>query len=176
MTMGTPARAGSWAVALAIGLGACGPDEPRPHVYFEDFETECDGAPCGWERSAGDADQATWIETIHPGEHALRFVGEVTVRGPAAPPMSRLATSGAIFATLVARCDVGSALAMDVVLNDATLGAVVARASIVAREEWDTVDVAMMTDGAFTSATVSAVVITKSGGGACEIGEIVIDG
>lgn len=161
---------------LASLLSACGPGAPPAYLYFEDFETVCDGSPCGWERSSGEPDQATWVETIHPGEHALRLTGEVGVRGPAGSPEERAILGSGIGGCVVARCDAGSRLQFDVLLEDALVGSVVGTVRLLPPSEWSGPTTADLTlDDDVSDASVTAVLITKTGPGACEVGEIVFE-
>jgi hypothetical protein len=68
-----------WAlIAVVVSLGACR-TRRRPRSIGEDFETVCDGTPCGWERVRGSPIKRS-VETIHPGEHGLRLTGESRAR------------------------------------------------------------------------------------------------
>lgn len=174
-----PLRRWPWlALAALIGALACEPDPFPNRPFYEDFETACDGTPCGWERSDGDASQAIWVESIHPGEHALRLTGEVTVRGPGADPEVPATFSGTrLSVRLVARCDPGDTLAVDVLAIDAFGARHELRSVINPESEWTRVATGFATSATFLDdARISAVIIRKNGEGVCEIGEIVLDG
>jgi hypothetical protein len=165
-------------VATLLAMLACDPDLPPTRFYDEDFETLCDGTPCGWERTSGDETQATWIETIHPGEHGLRLEGQASVRGTNAG-----ATTGDAFAVetlsveLTARCDLGSQLRVDLVLADEFGETFIASALAAPEAAWSPPPgVTVVTDAfAARAARVTAVGIAKTGPGACEISAIAID-
>lgn len=173
-------RAQRWpwlAVGLLLSMIACYADAPS-RVYLEDFETLCDGSPCGWERARGTADQATVVSTIHPGEHGLRLTDEVSVRGPGSTDDAETIFGSFIDARVVARCDARSTLTMNVLAVETSTGIVwTATAIISAQEEWSDVvrPTALNFDGSPAAARITAIVLTKSGSGACEIDEIVID-
>ena len=168
-----------WLVLAALlAMLACDPGLRPIRFYDEDFEALCDGTPCGWERTSGDATQATWIETIHPGEHGLRLRGQASVRGTSVGE-----TTGEVFLVeslsveLTARCDIGSELRVDLVLAD-ELGNTFTASALAAPEPlWSAPLGALVTTDAFgASATrVVAVGIAKTGPGACEISAIAID-
>ncbi len=102
-------------VSLLLGLVACGPIETN--YYDEQFETVCDGAPCGWARTSGEPEQAHWISTIHPAIHGIRLSGDVSIRGPGG-----MGPSGhdpaSLYARMTARCDEGNQLRIDVLFSD----------------------------------------------------------
>jgi hypothetical protein len=164
-------------VGLLLGLLACDPDDFPPRIYLEDFETLCDGVPCGWERSAGEPGQARWVETVHPGEHALRLEGEVSVRGPAAAEDARTTSSTELSARLAMRCEPGNTVRLDVLLVDELGTTHQASGNGTAEPEWEAAtDVRLTTEAtAWSRARVTGVVLTKTGDGVCEIGELRID-
>ncbi|MBX3275221.1 MAG: hypothetical protein KF729_33455 [Sandaracinaceae bacterium] len=166
------ARIGAGLALAAIVAGyACQP-ERQTRVYLEDFEGElCDGVPCGWERSTGTPAQARWVETIHPGEHALQLEGDVTVRGPGAFDTIR---GPRMLLRFVVRCDPGSRLGLDVLVSDG-LGTRALGVAAFAPPEWDEVSVTLGGGGEIADSRISAVVLTKTGPGVCEIAEIVMD-
>lgn len=164
-------------VAALLAMVACRPGPPPTRLYDEDFETLCDGAPCGWERTHGDATQAIWVETIHAGEHGLRLDGQVSVRGtrsgaPADPvPVETLSVE------LTACCDIGNELRVDLVLIDEHGGTFTASAFAMPAREWSPpLGAPIVSRGGLAEvAGVMAVAITKTGPGACEISELAID-
>lgn len=161
-----------WALLAGIVAGwACEPSRTE-RVYYEDFEGElCDGTPCGWERSSGTPEQARWVETIHPGEHALALTGDVTVRGPGS---SATLFGPDILMQMTVRCDAGSRLAVDVVISD-ELGSRALGVDAFTPTEWDQVSVTLGDGGDISSSTIQGIVFTKTGTGTCEIGEIFLD-
>lgn len=155
-------------VLVLIVTAACETDRVIP-LYSEGFEVLCEGTPCGWMRSVGTPDQATWVETVHPGEHALRLTGEVTVRGPGSDAASRV--SSTLTLQITVRCDLGSSLTADIVINDAT-GSRPYTHRVVTQQNW-TQDICWFnTDG---GPRIVAIVLTKRGTGVCEIANIMID-
>lgn len=164
-------------VSVFVAMVACEGRVFPERAYHEEFETLCDGTPCGWEVSRGDPSQATWVTTLHPGEHALRLTGEVIVRGPGAmeeaPDAIQLVAPSLHVA---ARCDAGSRLQLTVLATDRA--GVPARASVEVPTdtEWSGASiVSLMLDTTVVDARVTAVVIEKTGTGSCEVAEITID-
>ena len=101
-------RLALWTALFAIALSttACQPAPPPEQLFREDFETLCDGLPCGWVRAVGMPWQARVVETIHPGEHGRLLDGpDVIVRGPGGEPMEVAIESGRLQTRLVASCD-----------------------------------------------------------------------
>ncbi len=168
-----------WAlVGLLLAVMACAPEDLPPRFYREDFETLCEGVPCGWSRTTGNDDQAIWVETIHPGEHGLRLTGEVSVRGAGAMGEEPVLV-GAMQVQLDARCDLGSELRVDLVVADELGNQVTGSAAFAPPAEWEA---PLIAPPSFASAplsgTVSRVVaigIAKTGAGACEISDVAID-
>ncbi len=170
-------------VVIVLAFIACDPDAVPERYYREDFESLCESVPCGWERVRGDADQAQWISTIHPGEHALRLVGEVSVRGPGSEPIASPPSVNDLFVQLSGHCDIGSAIRIDVVMLDefgrtfnGTLSTSI-RDPFESSSEWTSIDARLTYDdaSATTAASVIAIGITKTGPGVCDLSEIVID-
>lgn len=163
-------------IAALLGVLACEPEEAPRRMYVEDFETVCDGAPCGWSRTMGSADQATWVETIHPGEHGLRLTGDVTVRGPEAGEDARRLRGDSVTLHVANRCDVGNTLDAVVVLEDdsGTLHDGVAR--ILTSPDWTNRGVRTVFDsGTIVGGRVVSVILEKGGPGSCEVGDITVD-
>lgn len=109
----------SIALGLALlSLPSCAP-APDPEMFLEeDFETLCDGVPCGWVRSGGPEDGARWIETI-PGDHGLLLEGDgVFVRGPAAPPLATTTLVDVVAVRATARCDSTSSITVRVSIEE----------------------------------------------------------
>lgn len=156
-----------------LGLIACY-EAPLARVYVEDFEVLCEGTPCGWARTGGTPEQVQWVSTLHPGEHALRLEGDVSVRGPAASPEDLPAYSSNLTASMAMRCDDGGTIEVSVLMDDGA-GIVVGTGSVSAGDEWRVSVVSLTSDFDSLSGMVTGVVIEKSGPGTCEIGDIVID-
>jgi len=163
--------------ALWLGLGAlvagyaCEPTVVT-RAYLQDFEGErCDGAPCGWERSTGTPEQATWVETIHPGEHALRLSGIVSVRGPGSDVVL---VGPDVILQMTARCDPGSNLAVDVIVVD-ELGTRPLRVDPIAADAWSLTSVTLGGGGDISNSRIAAIALIKTGSTSCEIGEIWVD-
>ncbi len=162
-----------WIGVATIIVGyACQPAVVT-RAYLEDFEGElCEGAPCGWERATGTAEQATWVETIHPGEHALRLTGMVSVRGPGSDtPL----LGPDVQLRMTVRCDPGSALDVDIIIVD-ELGTRPLNFTPVAGDSWGaTVLTLGRGGGVISNSQIAAISIRKTGSTACEIGDIRID-
>lgn len=164
-------------VALLLAIVACEREGLAPRFYRADFEQVCDGVPCGWERTSGDPSQATWIETIHPGERGLRLEGEVNLRGPGASA-DQVWAPDLLSALLTARCDLGSQLHVDVVMADETGASFSATATFNPAAEWRNpieTSLTIVSEPRANAARVIAVGISKTGLGVCEISELIID-
>lgn len=166
-------------LALLLAMMACAPEDEPPRFYREDFETLCDGVPCGWQRIVGDEDQAVWVETVHPGEHGLRLTGNVTVRGPGTMDVDEPVVAAALSARVAARCDSGSTLRFDIVLADSLGTQSTSSTAHSPPAEWGEPLVfwpsPVPEPASGTLSRVVAIGITKAGAGACEISDIAID-
>ncbi len=96
-------------LAVAISLfcvAGCGGGDFAPRILFEDFETLCDGVPCGWTLTDGDPANVEYVETIHPGVHGFALSEETTLNGPGGEviPFAGLAF-GSLQAEVSVRCD-----------------------------------------------------------------------
>lgn len=164
-------------VAALVAMYACGGGgPPKEYVYVEDFEVLCDEVPCGWERVAGGESQATWVETIHPGEHGLRLSGETSVRGPGSEDEVEPFYTSDVRAVLAARCDGGSELVVEVIFAGENGEPVVQHTTVAPYADW-TGPTHGWLDGAsdIRATRVLAVGITKTGAGTCEISDLVLE-
>lgn len=117
-------------LALAVALG-CGAPEDPDRIYEEDFETACDGTPCGW--TQGLEGDVFYVETL-PGDHGLAFEDGAFARGPEAPALPVPRVAAAVTARVNARCDLGAALRIRVSVDEGDRGAVVTFAGDVVPE------------------------------------------
>lgn len=186
-----------WLLWSCLGLLACRelPEGPT-RLYEESFEDVCvdesTGAetPCGWSQIAGPEGGASWVDTIHPGEHGIRLAGEGTiVRGPAGMERTSVLRFGAVELYVSARCDVGTQLIVEAGLRDVETGASdTFRGRATPSDEWGNgTIVALVSDfalvdggvsgGMFGSANVRIDILSLrvSGGGACEVDHMIID-
>ncbi|MFK7984927.1 MAG: hypothetical protein AB8I08_02775 [Sandaracinaceae bacterium] len=165
------------AAALVIGL-ACQPDAYPTRLFLDDFETLCDGVPCGWEQTAGESGRARWVETIHPGEHALELTDDVVVRRTGIVPAERPMVTTTLDVRVAATCDTGSTLELSLVVADAT-GATrdetLPLSFFSGESDWTNLSPAIVFEMPLTDPVVRAVVLRKSGAGRCRIGELAID-
>lgn len=158
--------------AIAILASGCG--TPRvERLWLEDFEELCDGTPCDWTRVTGTAEQATWVETIHPGEHGLQLIDDVSVAGIGSETVSAAET---LHGAATVRCDPGSTLTLELLVGDIS-GRREFTLDITSPSEWGEMEFNVPDDGGFLfgDARVSAAVFNKSGSGSCEISEIYVD-
>ena len=177
-----------WTLAALLALMACGDDAPPQlePMFEEQFESACEGLPCGWTQIAGPAGATRWVTTIHPGEHGLELEGEgVAVRGPT-PEMPR---SALLFSPLraraAARCDAGAELQLRVTALSETDSIDIFEGRLDTSTEWGgslgdvTLDSVTAPDaGPFSarSVRVVGVEVHKTGPGICEIDSLWIDG
>lgn len=168
-------RAVPWLFVLPIlGFVACDPDlETR--FFVEDFETLCDGAPCGWERSAGAEGDVTYVSTIHPGIHGLRLRNTVSARGPGGP--ARL-LEGDLFSSVTATCDPGATLDITVVVSS-ELGGITTYSSPLFfgdGDDFQRIETPIRVDGFIgQTVTVQAVILEKRGSGTCTVDDVLLD-
>lgn len=157
-----------------------------PPFYLEDFESQCDGLPCGWEQIEGDRGQSRYVETIHPGEHGVELRGEgVTIRGEAMVEGTVSVSFSTVQALVVARCDRGDALTIRLAVVDLSSGAIDTMVGAVSpAEDWEeTPTVSLTGTGALSPMSITGpnlrftgITVSKTGTGACQISEIAIDG
>jgi len=162
----------SWVLLGVILAGyACEPDR-RPPPYLEDFEGElCDGAPCDWSRTSGTPGQASYVETIHPGEHALQLTGDVEIRGPG----NGLTLPGPeVLVRMTVRCDSGSRLSGALIITDDLGTRPLPIPNVFAPTRWAETTVTVGGGGEIFESRLVAIELTKTGTGSCEIGEIMI--
>lgn len=163
----------------ALALVGCPTFVDGDYVFREEFEGPyCDGAPCGWVRVAGPADAARIDESL-AGEHALFLDGSgVVVR--VEPAVAVLDVSDSVLALdLVARCDVGSTLVVEIGATESFSGRLVELTPPLSQprnvlNEWGQprpTAVALGGEGTVLS-TIDSITITKSGDGLCEIASI----
>lgn len=171
-------------LGATLGALACGPLERTDdggRTFFDDFEQTCDGAPCGWSTVAGSALGAQWVETFHPGDHALRFVEDgVTLRRDL-DDVSRL-TSDFMTVRAAARCEEGATLVVRVAVENldgsapATFEATLFPAEVFTLDPSSTLlrvedprGDAGIDDGFARSRRIRAIGITKRGRGQCDV-------
>jgi hypothetical protein len=177
------------ALAALFVLLACGDDDGgriSEALFEEDFESECAGAPCGWEQIAGAPGAARRVATFHAGEHALALEGErVVVRGPMPAAMAAVSTFAELQGTVSARCDAGATLDLRVATIDESVpggGLDSFDARLAAPPTWENARLLVRLvpsgeDGGFAASTVRVLGVTliKDGPGVCEIGDLRID-
>lgn len=178
--MSAPSRLGLVALGVALGLvGAAAGCNGTTDValWRDDFESACEGAPCGWVQIAGPRGSATWIETV-PGEHGVQLVG-------AGVAISRIAGDDSVIfparvsslqAHVVARCDPGSQLTLIVTVHDQATGMPLdASGSATFPSTWDgnrSLFDLFAADATARNATfddIVSVVVHKDGEGTCEV-------
>jgi hypothetical protein len=162
------------ALALAVLVAGCGGHDWNG-LWHDDFETVCDGAPCGWTQVAGPAGAVTWTET-GPGEHGLAMVGVVAVSiSPEADEVAAPAPVSSLKAHVVARCDRGAELTLIVSVRSAAGGLIDASGSATFPSEWDgtrsTFDLFAndSTSSSLEFNDIVGIVLHKEGAGACEV-------
>lgn len=171
-------------VLAACGVTACNPAVDRSIVLEEEFETLCDGVPCGWVLASGPEGAATWIETL-PGDHGLMLTGEgVFVRGGPAPPPPSPVFADNLALRASARCDPFAFLTLRTTIEttDVPSRLVTFQADLVVDDTWEPMprDVTMVPVDADLSpwnvSRVLGVSVLKSGPGSCEIDYLAIRG
>lgn len=162
-------------LGLALHASGCNPGEVD-YFYQEDFETTCEGAPCGWSQVRGPVGAATYGETL-PGDHALVLSGEgVVVRGDG--QVGHFTVLDTLVLSTVARCDAGSALRYELTFDLNTEGDIDVRSvDVFAPVDFRTAtpSTRFTTSGAVGVVGVAGILIFKSGSGTCEIASISIE-
>jgi len=163
----------SLAAALLVLAGCGGPGRIVP--YEEDFETLCDGTPCGWVQTLGPPGAVSYLETI-PGDHGLSFTGDgVVARGGARTLAS---VSLLEIAEVSGRCDDGSSLELRISVIDETGVAATLEAVSMPGAEWSIPEPIPLSapPGRLPGVReVVGVLVRKLGPGACEIDRLVLD-
>jgi hypothetical protein len=167
------------AFVIAIGCIAGCADHPHLFLFREDFESSCNGAPCGWTQIAGAAGSASYVETL-PSEHGVQLVGpgvaiaRDVASAPASPTGEGVAIDDDLRAHIVARCDPGATLSLIVTLDAGTRSIDVSGGATFP-PTWDGTRAIFVlsppqpTDVGVTFTRVRHVVIHKQGTGACEV-------
>jgi hypothetical protein len=162
-----------------VGLAGCPTFADGDYVFREEFEGPyCDGAPCGWARLSGPED-AAYVDEPLAGEHALFLDGSgVVVRVEPAASVEDLGDS-TLALDLVARCDVGSTLVVEIGATESFSGAVVELTPPLVQprnvlNEWGQPrpTAVALGDGRLVLRSIDSLTITKSGDGVCEIASI----
>lgn len=163
------------AFAALASIASCNGTTPTP-LWREDFETACDGAPCGWTQVAGPMGAATWIETA-PSEHGVELSGPgvAIARLATGHEVNGLHPVGSLKAHVVARCDPGAQLTLIVTVQNAAGGPIDVSGFATFPSTWDgsrtTFDL-FASDSALSSAQfidILDVVLHKEGDGLCEV-------
>lgn len=72
VTLRSPAALSALATLL---LSACPCDAGLVDLFADELRQDCDGLPCGWTSSDGDA---RFVPFLHEGEHAIELTGAMT--------------------------------------------------------------------------------------------------
>lgn len=167
---------GRASVALALAasaLAACGPFD-SPYAWSDDFEGPlCDGAPCGWSRLAGPAEGARWGETL-PGEHGLVLSGNgVIVAAEPAISLGATTLDFNIAIDLIARCDFGSTLTVEIGATENVTGELrgYSPATLNVLSSWTDPrpNASRLGSGIDELRSIDTITFSKSGDGVCEI-------
>lgn len=170
------------AILLALLAPACSGTPDPDLVYIEDFESLCDGTPCGWVQSGGPDDAARYAETV-PGDHGLELLGDdVFVRGPVPDALSRARFADRIAVRMSARCDFGSSLEVRVTIEEPApvMRVMTFGKEVVPEDAWTnplpdaTLDPLEASPGPWQIQRVLGVSVLKRGAGSCEIDYLAI--
>jgi hypothetical protein len=163
------------ALALALGAAGCEPRSDPFALYVEDFETVCDGSPCGWFQSSGEDERAVYVETL-PGDHGIELIGDgVAVRSEAGEPLEFRVFTAALAVRLVARCDALSTLELRTTVELTDTTTVTLGREIVPEDTWSsllpdqTLNPLDPVPTPWSIRRVLGVSILKHGTGSCEI-------
>lgn len=163
-------------LVLASAIAGCGGHDWNG-LWREDFETTCDGAPCGWTQVSGPAGAVTWIET-GPSEHGVEMTGDGLAIAimPSGDEVVGSDPVSSLQGHVVARCDRGAQLALIVTVQNLAGGpAVSASGTATYPSTWDGTrttfdlfaDDTTQQSAQFTD--LLSVVLHKTGPGTCEI-------
>ncbi len=168
-------------LAPALLASGCPRFDDGNYVFRDEFEGPlCDGAPCGWVRVAGAADSASWGESL-PGEHGLHLRGSgVVVRIEPEDAMLELGTQDSLLVLdLIARCDVGSTLSVEVGALESFTGEIRSYEPTLSvgtniLTEWGQPrpNAVQLGSSGFVLDEIDSITIAKSGDGLCEIDSI----
>ncbi|GAB4204884.1 MAG: hypothetical protein OHK0013_20220 [Sandaracinaceae bacterium] len=171
--------------ALVIGLVSIGaalasgcPRFEDAYFYREEFEGPyCDGAPCGWTQVAGSAESAR-IEEILPGERALVLEGSgLIVRVEPDVAVGNVGDS-VVALDLIARCDLGSTLAVEVGASESFSGNILSftptltSGNVIMDWNQGRPRAVALGGGRTVIATIDSITISKSGDGVCELASV----
>ncbi len=164
------------ALALLALVPACNGASDQA-LWRDDFETLCDGVPCGWSQVAGPAGAVTYVETA-PSEHGLQMRGDGVAISRTADGDEVLvpAMAASMRAHVVARCDAGSQITAIVTVRNLTGGLPIDVSGVATYPStWDgtrtTFDL-FVTDSGDRDAQyddILGVVLHKEGPGVCEV-------
>ncbi|AKF08461.1 hypothetical protein [Sandaracinus amylolyticus] len=165
--------------SLAASLVGCPAPDDESAIYVEDFETTCDGTPCGWAQITGAEDGASYVETL-PGDHGLQLVGrDVTVRG-GTDEASQSMISTQLLARANARCDLGSHLVMRATIALQDANTLTYEAELVPDVTWTSATrdqnmrVVEVASPPWQIERVLGVSLRKEGDGSCEVDYLAI--
>jgi hypothetical protein len=159
------------ALVCVLPLVGC-PTSSAQYIVSEDFETECDGTPCGWNIRGGDG-TASYIETI-PSDRGLLLEGEVLLMRIGPAPLNAVSTSQ-LAGRINARCDDGASLEVRATFDSSTGETITFGTEFVISDAWEliqdqTLRPLTQTADAFWTLTVwRDLAIIKRGPGACEV-------
>jgi hypothetical protein len=184
-------------LAILVALACDPPTPPPPPFYEQTFSEVCDGVPCGWEQVSGTPGDVVFERTIHSNVGGITLRGNGTsVRGPAGDTGEITFTMGTVEALVAARCDVGSSILFQVIVEaTGTDGGMpgqvdVLEGRVTPAPDWTQPEAgnpALLTartalvpgspfnSGTVVSARVVAITLTKTGGGSCTLDRIVLD-
>lgn len=163
--------------ALAMGsvvLVGCPRLDEGSYVFLDDLEGPlCDGAPCGWTRVAGPDDGARWGESL-PGEHGLHLSGNgVVVRIEPAVMLDFSMTDNQLALDLIARCDPGSTITVEIGATGAFGGGTVGLEPMPLNilTSWTERRPNAVSLGSMGTSigSIDSITIAKSGDGLCEL-------
>jgi hypothetical protein len=169
---GTRLALGLAGAAVALGLAACGPFDST-YAWSDDFEGPlCAGAPCGWSRLAGPAEGARWGETL-PGEHGLVLSGNgVIVSVEPALTVVNGTSDFNVVLDLIARCDLGSTLAVEIGTTEDFTGELLEYEPMLnVLTSWSSPrpNASRLGNGIDNLRSIDTITISKSGDGVCEV-------
>lgn len=162
--------------ALSIGalaLAGCPRFDDGDYFFLDDLEGPlCGGVPCGWTRVAGPEDGARWAESL-PGEHGLHLSGNgVVVRVSPAVDLPFSVSDSQLALDLIARCDPGSTLVIEVGATEDFSGTLVGlEPTLNILSSWNEPRPNPVQLGATGASlgSIDSITIAKSGDGQCEV-------